>query len=104
MASVTLLREEEKPFTDAEIAEIKDALREIDHCDNGTIGYQDDTCLEWDGDTRWALPEDELQEIAKRFAVSIRAIGREDGCAFVQVVCVDDEGDVIQSESIEYAL
>jgi len=35
----------------------------------------------------------ELQAVAAKHRVNIRAIGREDGRGFVQVVCVNDRGE-----------
>jgi len=44
-----------------------------------------------------------LQTIAKQFGVNIRAVGREDGVGFVQVVCIDSNGTIVQDQEIGYA-
>jgi hypothetical protein len=72
-----------------------DGPTEFHHCD--------DTLIECDVGTRWNVPTEKLQALAAKHDVSIRAVGREDGCAFVQVVCVDNLGKVVQDESIAYA-
>ena len=43
--------------------------------------------------TRCAVLTKELQAVAAKHRVNIRAIGREDGRGFVQVVCVNDRGE-----------
>ena len=65
--------------------------------------YVDDRLIECDLGTRWNVPTDALQVLAAKHHVRIRAVGREDGCAFVQVVCIDDLGKLVQDESISYA-
>jgi hypothetical protein len=35
-------------------------------------------------------------------ARKIRALGREDAAGFVQVVCIDQEGKVVQDDAIDY--
>jgi hypothetical protein len=52
--------------------------------------------------TRWNVPTHELQAMAKKYAVNIRAVGREDGMGFVQVVCINSSGKIVQSDEIDY--
>ena len=64
------------------------------------FAYTDENLIECDVGTRWNVPTEQLQTVAAKHHVKIRAVGREDGCAFVQVVCVNDQGKVVQDESI----
>lgn len=50
--------------------------------------------------TKWNVLTDELVKIAKKFGVDIRAIGREDGIGFIQVVGVSEDGSVYKDEEI----
>jgi hypothetical protein len=96
--------------TDDEKRDLTEVSQEIKQWLNENYFYPDtsdmhceETCLlEMDGETKWNVQEDLLVECSKKFDIKIRAIGREDGCAFVQVVCVDN-GEIVQSESIGYA-
>ena len=53
--------------------------------------------------TKWNVPTDALRQIAKAHDVKIRAVGREDGVGFVQVVCIDANGEIVQDQEIGYA-
>jgi hypothetical protein len=71
-----------------------DGELQFDHCDA--------TLIECSLCTRWNVPTHELQAIAKKYAVNIRAVGREDGMGFVQVVCIDCFGHIVQNDEIAY--
>lgn len=102
-AEIALMRDGGNDFSDEEELAIQDALIELDHCGNGAIAYRGENIIEWQGDTHWTIPEEELREIAKQFNVHIRAVGREAGLGFVQVVCIRENGRIIQSEALDYA-
>lgn len=94
--------------SESEIGEEKSKAIAADIAENieytgGQVSYEDDTLIEWDGDTSWALPVDDLAALAKKHGVKIRAVGREDGCGFVEVACINAKGQVVQHESIDFA-
>lgn len=100
--TLTIHREEE---IDADTRkDITKAIEDTVQYTGGSMSFEDDTLMEWSGDTRWNVPVDELQKIAKAHAVNIRAVGREDGVGFVQVVCINDSGEIIQNDEIAYKL
>lgn len=63
--------------------------------------YEEDDYLEISCGTRWNVMTDLLKEIAKKFRVNIRAIGEEEGCCFIQVVKVDEDGVVYYDEELD---
>jgi hypothetical protein len=82
----------------------KEIEEQIDYGSGGcTFDYEDDNLIECSIGTRWNIPVDALREIAKRHDVKIRAVGREDGCGFVEVACITAAGDLLQHESIDFA-
>jgi hypothetical protein len=105
ITSLTILPAEGERFDD--VGKIEAIRKDLE--DN--VVYDGDTnfhstereYLEMDTGTRWAIPTEELVKISMQHEVKIRAIGREDGCSFVQVVCVDETGKVVQDDSIDYA-
>jgi hypothetical protein len=101
-SDITFIRDE-KPFNEDDIASLTLALEEIDHCGSGSFGFQDELIMEWSGDTRWSLPETELQLMAKSAHAKVRAIGRDDGMGFIQMLCIDEDGVTIQDQAIESA-
>ncbi len=66
------------------------------------IDWEDENLIEVTAQTRWNVQEEILQRFCKEFGVKVRAIGQENGCAFVQVVCVDENGEIVQNESIGF--
>jgi hypothetical protein len=103
--SLTVLPADGKVFDDDEKVELirKDLEDNIVYDGDADFHSTEEEYLEMETGTRWAIPTVELAALSKRHGVRIRAIGREDGCSFVQVVCVDN-GTVIQDDSIGYAL
>jgi hypothetical protein len=96
--------QKDEDFTDGQ----QDALRkEIDETvtyDGATdFHYADDRLIECDMSTRWNVPTEALKEIAAKHNVKIRAVGREDANGFIQVVCIDQSGAVVQDDEIQYA-
>jgi len=92
-------------FTTDEVEALRKDIEEDVTYDGSTSFERADDCLiECMTGTRWAIPTKELQAVAAKYRVNIRGIGREDGCGFVQVVCVNDRGEVVQDASIDYAL
>ena len=67
------------------------------------LRFESENLIECDIATRWAVPVDELQRIAKVHDVKIRAVGREDGMGFVEVACINPQGELVQHESIDFA-
>lgn len=95
----------ENNITEEKFDAILEDLREINYGDFGDkpqAEYCDDSFFEVYVGTRWNVPTEKLQEIAEKHGVQIRAVGKEDGCAFVQVVCIDSDGTVKQDEAIGY--
>ena len=89
--------------SDEQVEALRKDIEETITYDGGTeFHYADESLIECDIGTRWNVPTDALKELAKKHDVKIRAVGREDGCAFVQVVCSDALGKVVQDESIDY--
>lgn len=102
MTSLRVMREE--AITEKEADAIVADIRENIEYTGGAKSYRDENSIEWNGDTRWNVPTDALVELAKRHRVSIRAIGREDGNGFMQVVCINEGGAIVQDDEIDYAL
>lgn len=101
--SFTIISEKEE-IQEEKLKQMQDWLSDnIAHCDNAYIDYIDANLVEGNVCTRWNVPEDKLQEFCKLFKVKLRAIGREDGVGFVQVVCINDNGELVQNEEIGYA-
>jgi len=67
----------------------------FERCDEGLI--EASLC------TAWHVRPDELQKLAVKYGLNIRAVGREDGAGFVQVACITSLGKVIQDQEIGYA-
>lgn len=69
------------------------------------VAHSDDSLMEIELDTRWNVSNviEPLKAIAQKYLVNIRAVGIENGVGFVQVVCIDKEGTVIQDAEIGYA-
>lgn len=78
-------------------------LRE-NYCYEDTLSenWADEDMADISCDTKWNVIPDLLQEFCKKFSVKVRAIGREDGNMFIQVVCIDENGKVVQDEAIGY--
>lgn len=70
----------------------------------GEVVYEDENLIEWSGDTRWSIPQDQIAALAKTFGVSVRAVGDEPGIGFVQVVCANEKGKIVQDAEIGFAL
>lgn len=94
--------------TKKEISEMSDEMiKDI----NENISYQGDASQDWcdedlmevSTDTRWNIPTEELSAFCKKYNVKVRAVGEEPGCGFVQVVCIEDTGEVIQDEAISFS-
>jgi hypothetical protein len=100
MTSLSIFSEE--PITDEKSDAIVADIRETIQYTGGDVSCSEDDFIEYECDTRWAIPTDAIATLAKKHNVKVRAIGREDGCAFVQVVCANAEGIVVQDESIGY--
>jgi hypothetical protein len=100
MTSLSITSEE--PITDdkhdAIVADIRDTIQYT----GGDESCSEDDFIEYECDTRWAIPTEAIAALAKKHQVKVRALGREDGCGFVQVVCANAEGIVVQDESIGY--
>lgn len=94
----------EKPITDKEAEAIGAFIKENIEYTGGEITYNDETRIEWEGDTRWAIPRDEITKLAKTFTMNVRAVGDEPGIGFVQVICAKPNGDIVQDEEIAFAL
>lgn len=90
-------------LTDKKQQAIVGDIRETIEYTGGYISYSDEGLMQYDCDTRWDIPVHALVELAKKHDVKIRAIGREDGCGFIQVVCIAASGDVVQDDCINYA-
>ena len=101
MTSLTIISDE--PMAEEKHDAIVADIRETIEYTCGDVSYSSDDLLEYECDTRWAIPADAIAALAKKHKVKVRAIGREDGCAFVQVICANAEGIVVQDESIGYA-
>lgn len=75
---------------------------EIAYCGESYEDYTDEDLLEFSMDTKWNVPTEKIQELCKKFSVQVRAVGREDGMGFIQVVCVEDDGNVLQDDALEF--
>ena len=83
--------------------EMKQWLNEnYDYNQEVSFDWEDDDLIEATSQTRWNVQEELLQGFCKKFNVRVRAIGQENGCAFVQVVCIEATGEIVQSESIGF--
>lgn len=84
-------------------AEIIEALKEdYAYDDEVSEDYESEDYIEVSCGTRWNVQAEILQDIAKKYGVRIRAVGTEEGVGFVQVVCVDSKGEVVQDEEISF--
>jgi hypothetical protein len=63
----------------------------------------DDELIEASLCTAWHVRTEELQKLAAKYSINIRAVGREDGAGFVQVACITSQGKIIQDQEIGYA-
>lgn len=63
--------------------------------------YEIDDYMVVECGTKWNVMTDELIKMAKKFRISIRAVGREDGIGFIQVVGVSEDGSIYKDEEIE---
>jgi hypothetical protein len=89
--------------TDQQVEALRNDIEETVTYDGPTeFASADEHLIECDIATRWNVPTERLQAVATKHHVNIRAVGREDGCGFVQVVCIDDQGAVVQDEAIDY--
>lgn len=52
--------------------------------------------------TRWNVPTESLQELAKVFKCSITAKGEEEGNGFIQVVKIGEKGELLSDESLDF--
>jgi hypothetical protein len=100
MTSLTIISDE--PIADEKHDAIIADIRETIEYTGGNECCSSEDIIEYECDARWAIPTDAVASLAKKHKVKVRAIGREDGCAFVQVVCANAEGIVVQDESISY--
>ncbi len=82
----------------------KDIEEHVTYDGETVLHYEDETLLECDIATRWNVPTEALQKIAEAHDVKIRAVGREDGVGFVQVVCINARGAVVQDCEINYEI
>jgi hypothetical protein len=100
MTSLSISNDEE--ITDEKHdAIIADIRATIEYTGGNECCSSEDT-IRYECDTRWEIPTDAIAALAKKHKVKVRAIGREDSCAFVQVVCANAEGIVVQDETIGY--
>lgn len=105
MTSLSIQAVDGNEFKKEEIEAIRKDIDETICCDGSTEWhYTSDSLLETEIGTAWHVRPQELAEIAKRHGVNIRAVGKEDGCGYCGVACVNAKGEIIQDESIEYAL
>lgn len=74
----------------------------IQEIDEDIITKEDTEDLRWTVEYRWAIPETELRELAIKFKVKVDARGEEDGMCFYQVMNVDEDGAIINNESIDW--
>jgi hypothetical protein len=81
---------------------IDDINEEIAYDDATHFHGSDPHWAECDLAFRWAIPTGAIARLALKHDVKIRAVGREDGCGFIQVVCVDVKGDILQDAGIDY--
>lgn len=104
ICSTSLSIQSEDGFaSDEQVEALRKEIEETVTYDGPTeFDYTDEYLIECNTCTRWNVPTEQLSVLAKKHRVSIRAVGREDGCAFVQVVCVDESGKVVQDDSIDY--
>ena len=98
------IQRDEAFANDAEVEALRKDIEESVTYDGPTdFHYADDHLIECETGTRWNVPTEQLQAVAAKHRVKIRAVGREDGCGFIQVVCVNDRGEVVQDDGIDYA-
>jgi hypothetical protein len=98
------IQKDDEFTSDEQVEALRKDIEETITYDGSTeFHYADETLIECDVGTRWDVPTDILQVVAAKHHVKIRAVGREDSCGFVQVICVNDVGKVVQDESIGYA-
>lgn len=64
--------------------------------------YCDEDTLEIYVSTRWNVPVKELSEMCKQFSVRCRAWGVEEGVGFIQVVHIEDTGQVLSDEELPF--
>ena len=100
MTSIKLISEEE--ITPTQLEQISKTLADDIAYTGGEVTYHEDTDIEWEGDTKWNVPIEALAALCKRFNLKARAVGREDGVGFVQVVCIDESGTVTQDDEITW--
>ena len=94
---------EEGFATDQQVEALRKDIEETVTYDGPTeFGYADEHLIECEIGTRWNVPTERLQTVAAKHRVNIRAVGREDGCGFVQVVCINDQGAVVQDDATDY--
>lgn len=102
--SLSIQAVEGRKFANDDIEAIR---KDIDEtiCYDGDAQFHStsEDVLEMDIGTAWHVRPKELQEIAKRHRVNIRAVGKEEGCGYVGVACVSAAGQIVQDESLEYA-
>jgi len=101
MTSLTIMSDEE--MSDEKQSAIVADIKETIEYTGGDVLYTDENYFEYQCDTRWGIPSDAIAALAGKHSVQVRAIGRKDGCAFVQVVCANAAGKLLQDESIGYA-
>ncbi len=97
------IQSEEGFATDERVEALRKDIEETVTYDGPTeFAYADENLIECEIGTRWNVPAEQLQALAAKHRVKIRAVGREDGCGFVQVVCINDQGTVVQDDAIDY--
>lgn len=96
-------REDKKPLGKKVAKAIDIYVNEKFNVQDSDIDFENDTTtLDWTVEYRWAIPETELKELAIKFKVKVDARGEEDGMCFYQVMNVDEEGTIINNESIDW--
>lgn len=71
---------------------------------DGSMGdiCEDEEFFEVSGDTKWNVCPEVLQDFAKKFNVRVRADGREAGVGFLQLVHVEDTGEILSDEELAF--
>lgn len=99
---------DEKEFTNEELELVKEMLSDSDKYPDTACTYEDiysfdnaGYALEFSLGTRWNVPIEALQNLAKTIKCDIRAIGEEDGMGFIQVVKIASDGELISDEAMD---
>lgn len=99
---------DEQEFTNEDMELVKEMLSDSVKYEDTACAYDDiysfdnaGYALEFSLGTRWNVPIEALQELAKKIKCDIRAIGEEEGIGFIQVVKIASDGELISNEEIE---